>query len=61
MANLARPESEGAAGPSAVDHRDPGLVATSVSAFASGSAHSRARHAARMAAGVDATTTREYR
>jgi hypothetical protein len=50
MANLV-PGSvpDGVTGAGAVDQRDPGLVAASVSAFAQGRAHSRAIHATRSA------------
>jgi hypothetical protein len=50
MANLV-PGSvpDGVTGAGAVDQRDPGLVAASVSAFAQGRAHSRAIHATRTA------------
>jgi signal transduction histidine kinase len=50
MANLV-PGSvpDGVTGVGAVDHRDPGLVAASVAAFAQGNAHSRALHTDRTA------------
>ena len=50
MANLV-PGTAGdeGAGPSAVDHRDPVLVAQSVAAFAHGNAHRRALHSRHQA------------
>jgi hypothetical protein len=46
---------DGLTGAGAVDHRDPGLVAASVAAFALGNAHSRALHA------PDPSTPQEHR